>query len=141
MHLHAPSFALHVCALACLLGALDGAYGLIAPRGAARGPGIELAEGAALAPLRALAGGRLVGNATTLAVLMTAPAVGACLAAALGSAWLGAAVGRAVSIVLERRRAPGDPLRVAGATLLGVATWAPLYLYLQALKASQGFGA
>lgn len=116
------------------LGALDGAYGLISPKGAARGPGIELAPGATMAPLRALAGARLTGHAAAVAVLLSAPAVGACLAAALGSAWLGAAAGRGASILIERRRSPADLLRVAGATLMGVLTWAPLWLYLQALR-------
>lgn len=141
MHLHAPTFALHVAALACLLGTLDGAYGLISPRGAARGPGIELAEGASLGALRALAGGRLAGHAVTLAILMTAPAVGACLAAALGSSWIGAALGRFFSALGDRRRGPADLLRIVGALGMGVATWAPLYLYLEAMRQGSGFGA
>ena len=102
---HAPILALHLASLACALGALDGAYGLIAPRGAARGPGLELAEGASQSPLRALAGARMISHAATLAVIWTAPAIGACMAAALGAGWLGAAAGRAISFAVERRRA------------------------------------
>jgi hypothetical protein len=135
MPLPAPILALHACSLACAVAALDGAYGLFAPRGAARGPGLEAGEGAALAPLRALAGARLASHAAVFAVLSTAPAVGACMAAALGSAWLGAAAGRSISLLAARERRPADLLRTTGAAVLGVVLWAPLWLYLQTLRA------
>jgi hypothetical protein len=136
-----PFLALQLCSLACILGALDGAYGLISPRGAARGPGIELAEGASLGPLRALAGGRLVGHAAVLSVLWTAPSIGACLAAGLGCVWLGAAAGRAISIALEHRKPTGELLRVAAALAMGLILWWPLWRYLRVLEvlAAGGF--
>ena len=136
MSLLAPNLALHVCLLFCALGALDGAYGMISPRGAARGPGVEWADGASLTPLRALAAARFTSHAAALAVLWTAPAIGACFAAGIGCGWLGAAAGRAISLVRDHRHARTDLLRIAGALVMGLVLWAPLWLYLKAIEAA-----
>ncbi|CAN5244883.1 DUF4345 family protein [soil metagenome] len=134
MYLPTPTTALHLAVLACALGALDGTYGLISPKGAARGPGLDLTDDASAAPLRALSGARLASHAATLAVLTVFPSVGACMAAGLACGWLGAAAGRAVSILVERKRRPADLLRVLGAAAMGVALWMPLWLYLSLMQ-------
>lgn len=135
MSLLAPNLALHVCALFCAFGALDGAYGMISPRGAARGPGLAVGEDISLTPLRAVCAARFASHAATLAVLWTAPAIGACFAAAVGCGWLGAAAGRAIAIVREHRHGRADLLRIAGTLLMGLVLWAPLWLYLKAIEA------
>ncbi len=128
--------ALNLAILACALGALDGTYGLISPRGAARGPGLDLPADGSMAAVRALAGARLASHAATLAVLTVFPSVGACMAAGLACGWLGAAAGRALSILVERKRRPADLLRVLGAAVMGVALWMPLWLYLSLMHSA-----
>ena len=134
MDLPAPTLALQLAIVACALGALDGAYGLIAPLAGAKRSGTELADGASTASLRALSGARLASHAATLAVLTVFPTVGACMAAGLACGWLGASAGRALAILIERRRKSSDLLRVLGAAAMGVVLWTPLWLYLQLMR-------
>ena len=67
-------------------------------------------------------------------MIWTAPAIGACFAAAIGCGWLGAAAGRGMALVRDHRHARADLLRIAGALLMGLVLWAPLWLYLKALE-------
>ncbi len=123
-----------------MLGALDGGYGLLHPRGSARAAGLDLAEDARLAAVRAQAGARLLAHAAVAAALMQAPAVGACLAAGVGSAWVGAGVGRAVGRIAQRGGGRGEWLRAAGALAMGAALWWPLWRYLRAAAAGLVYG-
>lgn len=132
--LHVPALSIHLALLAAVIGALDGGYGLLHPRGSARASGVVLAEGTESSALRAQAGARLLAHAAVVAALMSSPAVGACVAAGVGSSWLGASCGRAVGALASRRGRGLDLLRMAGATAMGLALWWPLWSYLRLLK-------
>ena len=129
-----PVVPVHLALLACIVCALDGGYGLLHPQASARAAGLRLEEGARLSGVRAQSGARLLAHAATAAALMQAPAVGACVAAGLGSAWLGAGAGRAFGAFTQGPGRGADLLRAAGALTLGAAMWWPLWRYLAALR-------
>ena len=126
---------LRLASLLTLLGALLGAYGLIAPRNAGQLAGLSLGLGAApYAPVRAVCGGILLMNAVTFTALAEAPRIGSCLAAAVGAAWLGQAAGRAVSSLLSRSPNRRQIALLLGEGVVGLALWGPLWTYLRLIR-------
>jgi hypothetical protein len=133
------SFLSWLPVLVSAIGAFLGGYALVHPAGgaalAAFGPS---ALGAPGPGVRALGGAMLLGHATALAALVQSPAIGACIAAGLGTAWLGAACGRSLAAVLEGRREAGDIVRAGLELAAGLALWAPLWHYLHLLRGGAG---
>jgi hypothetical protein len=126
------SLILQLSMVASGVGAFVGAYALMHPAvgRVLTGLGAEPAEPGGV---RALGGAMLLGHAAALAALAQSPAIGSCLAAGLGSAWFGAAAGRAISSVVERR-APKALLRIGFEAVMGVLMWAPLWHYLRLIR-------
>jgi hypothetical protein len=118
--------------IAAFLGALIGVLALTgvevlrpAVEGAPRPPlDVRLTVGAFL----------LAAHALTAASLLQAPKIGACLAAALGAGWMGAAAAGAVVLTLRPdrigRRAAAAALRAA----MGFALLSPLWAYVQLIR-------
>lgn len=127
--------SLRFSALLTLLGAVLGAYGMIAPRALARLSGLEVGpEGAPFAALRATFGGTLLMHAATFTAIVEAPKIGSCLAAAVGATWLGRAAGRAVSALLTRRTSRRQIVLLMVEGAAGVCLWAPLWSYLSLIR-------
>ncbi len=124
--------------LACFLGALMGGYAVINPAGVLRMKGFQIGEVSrrTIAEVRATYGGRvLLGHAATLAALMQPDdRIGACLAAALGSAWIGAAAARVISILVDRVATWRDLRSIGLEVALGILLWGPLWTYLRMLR-------
>lgn len=122
----ALKLALACAGVAAFLGGCVGALMIAAARrGAASG---VLAAGPA-------AGGFVLGaHAAAVAALWDAPTIGACLAAALGAGWVGAAAAALTNALLVR---PFRPRR-AGAALamavLGAAHLFPLWVYVAIMR-------
>ncbi|HTK36666.1 MAG TPA: hypothetical protein VL358_15455 [Caulobacteraceae bacterium] len=127
------SFVLQLSIAASGVGAFIGGYALMRPGGgkALTGMGFDPGEPAAA---RTLGGAMLLGHAAALATLAQTPGIGSCMAAGLGSAWFGAAAGRAISAVVDRRRNAEVLLRIGLEALMGVLLWAPLWGYLRLLR-------
>src|SRR5882757_8931415 len=105
------SLILQLSIAASGVGAFIGGYTLMHQGGSQALTGIRFEPGEP-AGARALGGAMLLGHAVALATLAQAPGIGSCMAAGLGSAWFGAAAGRAISAVVERRRNPKILLRI-----------------------------
>lgn len=89
------------------------------------GPAVRVQAGAFL----------LAAHVTAAATLLVVPKVGACVAAALGSGWIGAAAG---SLVLLAGAERGLLRRLLAATFqaaVGVSLWSPLWMFLKVLRA------
>lgn len=80
----------------------------------------------------------LTAHVVAAATLWVVPQVGSCVAAALGSGWIGAAAGSFVLLASAER----DLLRRLLAGLLqgalGVALWSPLWTFLKIMRAHAG---
>ena len=143
MSAHAGSFTpliLPLSIAASGVGAFVGGYSLMHPGGSAGLTGVSV-DPTEPGGMRALGGAMLLGHAAALATLAQSPAIGSCMAAGLGTAWLGAAAGRAISAVIERRRDPRAVLRILFEGLMGVLLWAPLWHYLRLIRYGQLRGA
>ena len=126
---------LRLASLLTLLGALLGAYGLIAPRSAAKFAGLIVGpEQSPFAAVRAVCGGCLLMHAASFTALAEAPKIGSCLAAAAGAAWLGQAAGRAISSLLARSPNRRQLALLVVQGLIGLALWAPLWTYLKLIR-------
>jgi hypothetical protein len=123
------ALSLQLAILASGLGAFIGGCVLIHPEGCAGLVGFR-GVGSQPSSLRALGGALLLGHAATLATLAQSPSIGACLAAGLGAGWFGAAAGRGIGALVERRAAP-DLLRIGFEALMGLVLWQPLWTYLR----------
>jgi hypothetical protein len=131
----ALELSLRFAALLTLLGAVLGAYGMIAPRALAGLSGLETGpEGAPYPALRATFGGTLLMHAATFTALVEAPRIGSCLAAAVGAAWLGRSAGRAVSALLSRRTTRRQVVLLLAEAAAGVCLWAPLWNYIDLIR-------
>ena len=128
-----PSAVLQLSVAASAIGAFIGGYTLMHPTGSAVLTGISI-DKTEPSGVRALGGALLVGHAAALAALAQSPAIGSCLAAGLGSAWFGAAAGRAIAAVVERRRGPKMLLRILFEGLVGALLWGPLWHYLRLIR-------
>jgi hypothetical protein len=91
------NLAVMIAVIACCLGGVMGGLRIARPRTiSARGRAEE----------RALAGALILSHAGAAMALGYAPSIGRLMAAALALAWLGAAVGRTASLVLDRNKDP-----------------------------------
>jgi len=130
---------LRLASLLSLLGALLGAYGLIAPRGIAQFFGLSLGPDAApFTAVRAVFGGVLLMHAASFTALAQAPRIGSCIAAAAGAAWLGQSAGRAVAVLLVKGQSRHQISLLLVEGLVGMALWAPLWTYLKLIREGLG---
>ncbi|MBC6982587.1 hypothetical protein [Caulobacter sp. 17J80-11] len=78
----------------------------------------------------------LASHAVTAATLWQAPKIGSCLAASLGAGWLGAAAAGLIALAA----APANPAKRARAAAfraaMGLALLAPLWAYVQLIRAA-----
>jgi hypothetical protein len=104
--------SLVLAVVACVIGGVLGGLSLTRPGSVLGLAGLggaadEAAPGpAALADSRALGGLLILSHATAALFLGYHSSVGAAMAFALAMAWLGAAVGRAASALIDRARGP-----------------------------------
>lgn len=78
----------------------------------------------------------LASHAVTAAALWQAPKIGSCLAAGLGAGWLGAAAAGLIALMAAPER-PGKRAAAAGfRALVGLALLAPLWGYVQLMRAA-----
>ena len=128
--------ALHLAMVACGIGAFLGGLVLIHPAGLAASLGLgETGPG-----LRAVGGALLLAHAAALATLAESSGIGACMAAGLGTAWFGAAAGRALATLVERRARPRVLARAGAEAVMGVLLWAPLWGYLRLIRRAASHG-
>jgi hypothetical protein len=115
------------------VGAFVGGYTLMHPSGSRALTGLVF-DPEAPGGARVLGVGMLLGHAAALATLAQTPGIGSCMAAGLGSVWFGAAAGRAIGAVVERRHSLGMLARIGAEAVMGVLLWAPLWNYLRLIR-------
>ena len=124
---------LQVSIAACGVGAFIGGYTLMHPGSGRLLTGIAT-DPAEPAGARTLGGAMLLGHAAALASLAQAPGIGSCMAAGLGTAWFGAAAGRAIAAVVGRQRGPRLLGRIVFEGVMGALMWAPLWHFLRLIR-------
>lgn len=122
--------SLHLAMIACGIAAFLGGFILIHPSGLAGALGL----GETGPNLRAMGGALLLAHAAALATLAESSGIGACMAAGLGTAWFGAAAGRAIAALVERKPRPRVLAWAAAEALMGLLLWAPLWGYLKLIR-------
>ena len=118
---------------AAVAGAMLGAYQLLQGRA---GAGDRALAGTLAAESRASGGMLLASHALTAALLLQAPKIGACCAAALAAGWLGGSAGR-----IAARLRDGAPLaypRLVAEALLCLALALPLWTYVRIIRIHAG---
>ena len=137
---------LHLCLLlaviACLIGAGLGLVALLRPLKVLKMVGLSLTEGVghSLSEVRATYGGLFfVSHAGVAMALAVSPKIGACMSAALGLAWSGAALGRVVSMLVDKAVNRFNISATLFEGLMGIALATPLWAYLRLIY--QGHGA
>jgi hypothetical protein len=98
--------SLVLAVIACVIGGALGGLTLARPASMLTGPGGEAAEPSpnALTQARAFGGLLVLSHATAALFLGYQSSVGAAMAFALAMAWLGAALGRTVSALVDKAR-------------------------------------
>lgn len=136
---------LHLCLLlaviACLIGAGLGVLALARPARVLKMVGLSLSEGVghSLSEVRATYGGLFfVSHAGVAVALAASPKIGACMAAALGLAWSGAALGRVVSMALDRAINRFNIFATLFEGLMGISLATPLWAYLHLIYQGNG---
>jgi hypothetical protein len=131
----ALEISLRFAALLTLVGAVIGAYGLIAPRAIAGLSGQRTnPDETPFTALRGAFGGMLLMHAASFTALIEAPKIGSCLAAAVGAGWLGRSAGRAIASLLARRTPRRQMILLLTEAFVGIALWAPLWIYLDLIR-------
>lgn len=136
----ALTLSLWIATAAAVVGALVGAWTLTQPETSLARAGLRSGDPrtVGLSAGRAVGGAALAAHALTAALLLQAPKIGACLAAALAAAWFGAAAGRTVS-ALRDGAGPVPYAALALELVMSAALAAPLWLYARLLRAHSGF--
>ena len=136
---------LHLClflaVIACLIGGGLGVLALTRPARVLKMVGLSLTEGVthSLSEVRATYGGLFfVSHAGVAVALVSSPKIGACMAAALGLAWSGAALGRVVSMALDRAANRFNLFATLFEGLMGSALATPLWAYLRLIYQASG---
>lgn len=127
--------------IACLIGGGLGLLALTRPTRVLNMVGLSLTEGVAhsLSEVRATYGGLFfVSHAGVALALVASPKIGACMAAALGLAWSGAALGRVVSMALDRALKRFNIFATLFEGLMGIALATPLWAYLRLIYQGNG---
>jgi predicted membrane channel-forming protein YqfA (hemolysin III family) len=89
--------------------------------------------------VRATYGGLFfVSHAGVALALIASPKIGACMAAALGLAWSGAALGRIVSMAIDRAANRFNLFATLFEGLMGIALATPLWAYLRLIYQGNG---
>jgi hypothetical protein len=134
-------FSLFLAVISCLMGAGLGALALLRPAKILLMVGLSLRQGVShsISEVRATYGGLFfVSHSGTALALALSPKIGACMAAALGLAWSGAAFGRVVSMISDRLVTRHNIGATAFEALMGLTLATPLWAYMrlihQALK-------
>ena len=136
---------LHLCLLlaviACLIGAGLGVLALVRPLQVLKMVGLSLTQGVghSLSEVRATYGGLFfVSHSGVAMALAVSPKIGACMAAALGLAWSGAALGRVVSMALDKAVNRFNITATLFEGLMGIALATPLWAYLRLIYQGNG---
>jgi hypothetical protein len=131
--------SLFLAVVACLIGGGLGALALVRPARVLKMVGLSLTEGVgySLSEVRATYGGLFfVSHGGVALVLATSPKIGACMAAALGLAWSGAALGRLFSMAADKAVNRFNVGATVFEGLMGVALVTPLWAYLRLIYQS-----
>lgn len=105
---------------ALLLGGLD-----LLRTGARHAPTLRIQVGTFL----------LAAHVVAAATLWVVPQVGSCVAAALGSGWIGAAAGNLVLLAAAERGLLARLIAGLVQAGMGLALWAPLWAFIRVMKA------
>lgn len=133
--------SLLLAVIACLIGGGLGVLALTRPARVLKMVGLSLTEGVthSLSEVRATYGGLFfVSHAGVAVALVSSPKIGACMAAALGLAWSGAALGRIVSMVIDRAANRFNLFATLFEGLMGIALATPLWAYLRLIYQGNG---
>ena len=131
--------SLFLAVIACLMGAGLGALALLRPGRVLTMVGLSLREGVAhsVSEVRATYGGLFfVSHSGTALALALSPKIGACMAAALGLAWSGAAFGRVVSMITDRTVNRFNLGATAFEAVMGLTLATPLWAYMRLIHLS-----
>ena len=133
--------SLLLAVMACLIGGGLGLLALLRPARVLKMVGLSLSEGLShsVSEVRATYGGLFFVSHTGVAMaLAVSPKIGACMAAALGLAWSGAALGRVVSMALDRAVNRFNIFATLFEGLMGIALATPLWAYLRLIYQGNG---